>query len=407
MARRHGLEQKRAPIPVLHVSGAWMRRLLRAAERDPTEAMRAYQRQADEGTLKLDRLPKVRLSGRVRLKRRRAPVANVIGRLEGAGNLADEAVVIGAHYDHLGKGRHGSLGGEDAEGELHPGADDNASGTAGLIMLAEHFGQAGPGQKPDDRRALVFAAFTGEERGLRGARHFMRNLAEVNLQRADIAAMINLDMIGRLRDAELHALHTETAKAWAPLLLRAGEHAGIRVTSAGGPPDAVSDHTPFLRRGIPAVHLFTGLHDDYHRPSDTYHEIATEGGAAVVELTAHLIKNVRKRQSAPRFREAKTPAAPPDHPIRLRAEARLGILIDPDSVSGEDGVRVTAVRADSPAAEAEVAAGDRILRWEDRPVPNAEVLMRRVARGEHGEELELTVFRAGERKTRTIELEEP
>lgn len=205
---------------------------------------------------------------------------NVVAVLPGSDSLAaSEYVIVGAHYDHLGLGGEGSLA--EGPGRIHNGADDNASGTAALIEVAQAVSRAGPA------RTVVFIAFTGEERGLLGSRFFV-DQPTVPLERT--LAMINLDMVGRLEDRALTVNGTGTATAWAELL--DGANASIPAPlelrshpSGSGP----SDHASFDAAGIPVLHFFTGTHPDYHRPGDDWQKIDGAGLERIIDLVSALV----------------------------------------------------------------------------------------------------------------------
>jgi len=208
---------------------------------------------------------------------------NVIGLLPGTDpTLREQAVVVGAHYDHLGLGGETSLA-PSRYGEIHPGADDNASGVAGVLGLARVYAGGGGA-----RRTLVFVAFAGEEMGLLGSAQYARAPA-FPLERT--AAMLNMDMIGRLRGETLYVFGVETGKEFREVLEAANREVGLQVRFSGdgyGP----SDHTPFSAKDRPVLFFFTGPHEDYHRPSDTPEKINAPGLARVVRLVAGVLRQL-------------------------------------------------------------------------------------------------------------------
>ncbi len=222
-------------------------------------------------------VPGVRVRLEVTLVRERGTAANVVGILPGTDpRLAREAIVIGAHYDHLGRGGEGSLA-PDQVGAIHAGADDNASGTAAVLGLARALAAAG-----GTPRTLVFVAFAGEEMGLLGSTHYVRQPAH---PLEATALMVNLDMIGRLRDGK-------------PYVAGVDSGTGLRalVTAVPGPgltpqlrsdPFSPSDHITFYATGRPVLFFFTGAHTDYHRPSDTWEKISASGLHAVTIAVRH------------------------------------------------------------------------------------------------------------------------
>src|SRR6185503_8970679 len=273
---------RRAAIKILGLGdSAALLELEREAKSRPTIERKAYSARTGETvTLATD------------LVRREADAANVVGVLEGSDpSLRNEAIVIGAHYDHLGHGGAGSLA--PKEGEIHHGADDNASGVAGVLELARIFSA----QRP--RRTLVFMTFSGEEEGLIGSNYYV-NHPLVPL--ANTVAMINMDMIGRMKDRKLSVGGIGTAQEWRELVRQANtaESMAVTVNSSSPLPKGVpivvsangrtimttdpngifdltltedgygpSDHSSFYSKQIPVLFFFTGTHNDYHKPSDT------------------------------------------------------------------------------------------------------------------------------------------
>ena len=225
---------------------------------------------------------------RVQWSRSRVPSRNVIAFIEGSDPaLRDEVVAIGAHYDHLGLGDEGSS--MDGAGAVHPGGDDNASGTAALLEIAEAF--AGAASRP--RRSILFAAFTGEEKGMLGS------AAVAASSRRKLVAMINLDMVGRMRNDALEVGGASTSPAWQPLVTQEN----VDRLALTFPQQVIpnSDHAPFLLRGIPSLFLFTGLHGDYHRVSDTGDKVNAEGVAKVARLAFRLTRTLANRIDRPVF----------------------------------------------------------------------------------------------------------
>ncbi len=215
----------------------------------------------------------------VSLVRDRGPAWNVVGVLPGTDpRLAREAVVVGAHYDHLGRGGEGSLA-PDQIGTVHPGADDNASGTAAVLALARAFAAAGGAA-----RTLVFAAFSGEEMGLLGSSHFVR------APPAQVAPvlMVNFDMVGRLRGGKLYVAGVDSGDSLRGLVADAAR--GLALSpELRGDPFSPSDHTVFYTAGVPVLFLFTGAHADYHRPSDTWDKLNAQGLETVTAFAARVI----------------------------------------------------------------------------------------------------------------------
>jgi aminopeptidase N len=218
---------------------------------------------------------------------------NVVGVLEGKGPLAGDAIVIGAHYDHLGHGERDSLAPEAQRSHVHPGADDNASGVAAMMELARRF--ASRGTPP--RRRMVFVAFCGEESGQLGSRHYVKEPAAPI---GDTVAMLNFDMVGRLRDDRLGIAGNESAGEFAAMLEESDAKSPLKLM-LGGPeyPDD-SDHGPFAAAKVPILYVCTGGHDDRHTPGDTADKVNFEGMAKVVDLCEDMLDRLQA-SSRPTF----------------------------------------------------------------------------------------------------------
>ena len=238
-------------------------------------------------------LPGLKISIAVSLEKITQTVHNVIGILSGSDpRLRDEVIVVGAHYDHLGLGAYGTRD-SSAEGQIHNGADDNASGTSVLLALASSLSRL-PEKPP---RTIVFAAFAGEELGLYGSRYLV---AHPPVPLASIKAMINLDMVGRMKDNAVSVSGTGSAKEFQNLVDEAGRPLGIAIRgssrNSGG-----SDHTPFYQKGIPVLHFHTGLHEDYHRPTDDWEKLNIEGMVKMSDLVLAVLKKLASAQEPPTF----------------------------------------------------------------------------------------------------------
>lgn len=250
--------------------------------------------------------------------------ANVVGLLPGTD--PGRAVVVGAHYDHLGR--------RASDGAIYPGADDNASGTAVLLALARAIAEAG-----GVPRTLVFAAFAGEELGLLGSTRYVRQ-PPVPLERT--ALMINLDMVGRLREGRLHVGGVDSARGLRPLVEQAAAGLGLDLRLRGDP-WAPSDHTSFYAAGVPVVFLSTGVHADYHRPGDTWDRVNASGLATVTAFAARLTGAAASLTTPPAYARLEPPAR--------RGRAMLGVTPD-FAEAGRPGVQVVAVRPTGPAERA-------------------------------------------------------
>jgi Tol biopolymer transport system component len=342
----------------------------------------------------LARGKRVRAELAVELTQTRGQAFNVIGRVAAGAADADKlpgTIVVGAHYDHLGFGGRGSLApGENAP---HVGADDNASGTAALLEIARALVQ----NRQALRRDVIIAAFSGEESGLLGSAHFVQQSeanAEGTPRRADIFAMINLDMVGRLRDNRVQVLGTETAAAWAELLTPACDGARIECALAGDGGYGPSDQMSFYVAGIPVLHLFTGAHGDYHKPSDTPDKINAGGTAQVAKLTAALTTALAGRDAPLGYKAgARGPAPRGD----LRSfNASLGTLPDYGGPGpGKSGVLLSGVRPGGAAEQAGMRRGDILIAIGKHEIRSVEDLMFVLNASHPGETTKAVILREG------------
>jgi aminopeptidase YwaD len=348
--------------------------------------------------------------------RQKVPAHNVVGILEGTDPvLKNEAIVIGAHYDHLGRGGEGSLA--PKEGDVHHGADDNASGTAGLIELARVFST----QKP--RRTIVFAAFSGEEEGLLGSNFYVNNPA---VPLSNTIAMINMDMIGRMKDKRLVIGGVGTAPEWRSMIETANLMQSVTVSTAGTTPSrhnyplvvasngraivtsdaskrfvitmnedgfGPSDHSSFYAKQIPVLFFWTGTHEDYHKPSDTADKINYEDHSRIVAVVAKVVRELDSADKRPTYAVTKSPTVGRSTGFRIY----LGTI--PNYSDSNEGLLLDGVREDSPAAKAGLQAGDRIVKLAGREVRNVYDYTYALGEMKAGEEYEVEVVRGSTRLT--------
>jgi aminopeptidase YwaD len=329
---------------------------------------------------------------KVQIERKSARVRNVVAVARPAGEGAEDgAVVVGAHYDHLGFGDESSL--KPGSKEVHNGADDNASGTALLLELAQALGS-----RPEAlRRPVYFVAFTAEEIGIRGSEYFV-NHAPVPTQK--IAAMVNFDMVGRLREQRLMVGGVGTAREFEALVQGASQGGGLEITTSRdgyGP----SDHAPFYARKVPVLFLFTGAHEQYHTPEDDVGLLNLPGLAQVGVFAYRLVHYL---------------ATAPERPLYTRADARpegdqggtgrrgygawLGSVPSFAETDGQ-GVLLQGVTAGSPAEAAGIKPEDRIVGFAGSPVKDLYDLTYALREHKPGDKVKVTVQRGQER----VELE--
>jgi peptidase M28-like protein/PDZ domain-containing protein len=439
MARLSYDNSGEAGIPVMVISRKLAAKILGAADLALSEyAKVADARSAADSALRTP-IKNRTLAIDVNVNRRESPSFNVIGILPGSDpKLKDEAIVLGAHYDHLGRGGQGSLA--PREGAIHYGADDNASGTAALIELARRLST----QNPKPRRTIVFIAFSGEEEGLIGSSYYV-NHPVVPLR--NTVAMINMDMIGRLQDQKLVIGGIGTASEWKAMIegqntienmrtaalrerLFSGAAANLRVNmdpkaspvgfpivmGANGKPVVTaefdlatpftltlnedgygpSDHSSFYSKQIPVLFFWTGTHSDYHKPSDTADKINYEGEARIVSFVERIVRDVDKSDKRPTYAVAKSPPQGRSSGFRVY----LGTI--PNYADSNDGLKLDGVRDDSPAAKAGLKAGDRIVKIAGREVKNVYDYTYALGEMKGGQEYEIEVVRDGQRMTLKI-----
>jgi hypothetical protein len=316
----------------------------------------------------------------------RAQTVNVVGTVPGTDAARkDEVVVVGAHYDHLGYGGEGSGSLSQEAHEIHHGADDNASGTAGMLDLARVFAAAPAG------RTLVFVAFSGEEEGLLGSSYFVGHLP---VAKDRIVAMINLDMVGRPKPGPAITIGGYgTAKEWPQLVDRVNGHFHAKLaTNKGG--FGASDHSSFYGADVPVLFMFTGAHEDYHKPSDTADRIGYPGMARVVGFTTELTRAVADLPQRPTFQRV----ADEGSGERRGFKVRTGVI--PEFAYEGQGVKLSGVRGGSAADKAGLKAGDIVVRFGAREIRNIYDYMYGLGDHKAGETVTLTVKRG----TQTLEL---
>lgn len=318
-------------------------------------------------------------------KGRKGTANNVIAWLD---NQAKLTLVIGAHYDHLGDGSDGHSLAPNEKGEIHNGADDNASGVAGLIELARYY--AGNGER--EKFNFVFVAFSGEEMGLLGSDWFI-NHTPIPLE--EISGMLNMDMIGRLdpKKPVLTVSGTGTAPEWENLLKPFSSAVmQIQTDSAGLGP---SDHASFYKKGIPALHFFTGSHSDYHKPSDDIQKINFQGIEAVLMVMVGLVDRLPANKLT--FLKTRNNAS------GTRASFKVSLGIMPSYAVSESGLKAESVIEGKPGAKAGMKDGDIVIRIGDHPVKDIQSYMDALGKFEKGQKADLEVIREGVKHVLRVE----
>ena len=326
------------------------------------------------------------------IERIRKPVRNVIASLEGSDpELRDEWVIAGAHYDHLGLGGEFSME-RDAAGQIHNGADDNASGTAGILELARVASE----NRGSLKRSVLFMGFSGEELGLLGSNHFVTN-PTIDLDRA--VAMINLDMIGRLDNDRVFVGGIGTSPGFKDLIESFNDSVGLTLDySESG--NGSSDHTSFNIKKIPVLFFFSGLHGDYHRPSDTSDKINAEGARKVLQLAYQMIDHTASEPERPAYTQV----------IESRPISGSGGGYGPYFGSIPDfreveGVLFADVRAGSPAGKAGFTAGDIMVEFNGKQIQNLYDFTYALRAQKPGDVITVVVNRDGENISSEVTLE--
>jgi hypothetical protein len=301
-------------------------------------------------------LPGVRVSATLDIVREVKTVHNVTAYLPGR---TDEYLIIGAHYDHLGLGGQYSLA--PSETKPHPGADDNASGTAGVLELAKWFSK-----QPKPNRGVMFLAFAGEELGLLGSNYYV-NHPELPLEKA--VAMINMDMIGRMRDSKVYVSGTGTGSTLQGLLDSTKTRHDITVDISEKAGWGASDHTSFTAKHVPVVFFFSGLHADYHRPSDTWDKIDAPGTVRLLDLIADLSWQLANDAQRPQYVRVAEPSPQGAVGGGGGYGPAFGSVPDFSEVPG-GGVKFADVREGSPAAKAGLKAGDILVEFDGKRIQN-------------------------------------
>ena len=381
---RAGEGSDRRTVPILQVRRSVLDEAVRQAlGRSLTEIQKAIDDKLEPASGPLSGW---RLRGRTAIERVQTEGRNILGLLPGAGRAAAgdapaidprETVVLGAHYDHLGFGGAGSAA--PGERAIHHGADDNASGTALLVEVARRLA-AGP-RLP---RSILFAAFSGEERGLLGSGHYTANPA---VPLADTVAMVNLDMVGRLAGDKLIVQGTGTGTGLEPLVDRLVAARGLTAAKEPGG-FGPSDHASFYAKKIPVLHLFTGAHADYHRPTDTAEKINFDGLVRLADLVTDLVRELAMAPERPAYVEVASPqfARGGDRPY-------FGSI--PDFGKPGGGYAISGVAKDSPAALGGLAGGDVIVRVGESAITNLEDFDSALRKHKGGDTVPVVVLRDG------------
>jgi hypothetical protein len=389
-----------AGILFVQVRDAVLQPWFRAAGKDLAEIESAIDRDLKPRSFAL---PVVTVRESVDIERAVKTAHNVVGYLRGE---SSEYLIIGAHYDHLGLGGQYSLA-PSLTGTVHPGADDNASGTAGVLELARYFSAQG---KP--KRGILFITFAGEELGLLGSGYYA-NHPELPIDKA--VTMINMDMIGRIRDGKLYVGGVGTGTGLRADLDAAVPHYNLRPDYSDNSGYGSSDHTSFTSKQVPVLFFFSGLHGDYHKPSDTWDKINANGAVEVLELVADVVARIDNAPERPQFVRVDEKFNPHggthdgnDVSISSSNSSASGygpyFGSIPDFSEPPTGVRFADIRPGSPAAVAGFKAGDVLIRFGAADVKNLYDFTYALRAHKPGDEVEVEVLRGNEHVKANVKL---
>ena len=386
-----------AEVPVFMVSTEAGESIVKAC--DPTRSLMDLRKFADEkhdGQAMSFDLPGSKLAVAGRTEEKPVQAHNIVGVLPGSGTLANEYIVIGGHLDHLGMGDFGS---REGPGKLHPGADDNASGAAGIILLAESLKKAyGAAPLGTNLRSVVFAGFSAEESGLIGSRFYVDNpLYPIK----DTVLMMNFDMIGRIKNGRVAVTSSGNAKGmteWAKPFFDNSGMTVVHTASRGGGGGGGSDHASFQAVGVPILFaICADFHEDYHTSRDTLEHIDRETSVQAVRLWHELAWDMARRDGRFEIDQASGPMRA--QPMKVRAGMRTR---ETDDQSGLDVVDIT---KDGSADKAGIKKGDKIIKWNKKDMKERQEFVDDLRTHEPGAKVQCVVVRDGQEVTVYVELQ--
>jgi len=372
--------QEDVGIPILQVRNEVASAWFRAAGKDLLDSQRKID---DAGAAASFAFPEsLHATLTAAVEKKHVTISNVLAYLPGVTN---EYIILGAHYDHLGRGEYGSLA-PSLIGQFHPGADDNASGTAGLLELARLLSPL----KGKLHRGILFASFAGEELGLLGSAAWVQ---APTLPLKNAVAMLNMDMVGRIQKDTIYIGGVGTAAAFRSILQQAMTHSGLKADYSDSGYSS-SDHTSFVVKQIPVLFFFSGLHSDYHKPSDTWEKIDAKSAAHVLDLVANAGLQIDEAPERPAFvTVVETHSTSAGTGGGSGYGPWFGSI--PDFGQVETGVRFSDVTPGSPAAKAGLKAGDTLIEFSSLPIKNLYDFTDALRRSKVGDVVAVTVLRDG------------
>jgi hypothetical protein len=375
-------------LPVLHCRRAVLDRVMRAALNTDLAGL---ERQIDQGPTPHSKdLPGWRAAGKTDVRNGQVEARNVVAVLPGEGPKAEETIVVGAHYDHIGRGGPGGLGGPG----IYHGADDNASGTAVLMEVARGLAQ----RHEKLPRRVVFAAFSGEERGILGSGHYVKNpLFPLD----KTVAMVNLDMVGHLNEDRVTVMGSASGKQFGELLDRLGQQEGLKILRLPGGPGP-SDQMAFYNQGVPVIHYYTGMHANYHRPSDTADTLSVPGMRRIARLTEVTVVELAKMPGRPEFVKSVGSWL-----TTLLGEKKPFFGITPALNSAGAGCGVAEVFGGGPAERAGLRPGDAIVEFAGKKIGGIEDFLSNLRSQKAGDKVKVLLRRGNDTLTVEVTLDPP
>jgi len=373
-----------ASIPVIQITRAAADRLLAAGGvKDLKTLQELIDTEFKPASAQLDDAQVA--AGKVEILQKQIPVKNVLAILPGRGWNADEYIVVGAHYDHLGFGGSGSLAGATTR-SVHNGADDNASGTAAVLDLARRLAA----RKTPLQRSVLFMFFTGEERGLLGSEHFVNNpLVPID----KIHSMYNLDMVGRIKNNEIAVGGRETAAAFDAMMNEIDAATPLKFTRMSGITFGSSDHASFMAKKIPVLFLFSGLHSDYHRPTDDIEKVNYDGIATVVDISEEIVRSLAVMPKQ-KFLPTLTRRATTGPAATQGARVQLGVVPSyTEDEAGPEGIKINGTVPGTAAEAAGLKEGDVIQAINGKKMNTLEDLTALLEGAKVGDKLTLHLLR--------------
>ena len=369
-------------IPVVQISRKFANDLL-------NDSLQFFQDEINSDLLSRSFLLNKSIDSKISLKKETIQIPNIIGMIHGNhDNHKNEYIVIGAHFDHLGYGGQSSGSLAPDERSIHNGADDNASGIAGVLEIAEKL----KANQFELNRSILFMGYNAEEQGLLGSKHYVNN-PTVPLK--NIITMINMDMIGRMSNNKITVGGTGTSSAFDSILNNVEKNHDLLTTKSPegfGP----SDHSSFYINDIPVLFFFTGAHNDYHKPSDDWAQINVEGEKKILDMIYDIVIQIDQLETSPVFTEAG-----PKGPSQSRTSFKVTFGIIPSYSSNAIGLEIDGARKGGPAEQAGMKKGDIIIEIEGKSISNIYDYMYRLAELKTGQSVEVTIQR-GDKELKLI-----